>query len=319
MTTTDHVNQNDPVMHVHDLTKFYGKKRGIIDVAIEVGAGEVFGYLGPNGAGKTTTIRILMDFIRSDRGHARLFGLDTRKRSRDIHRRIGYLPGELTLYENLSVHDYLRYFAHLRGGVEANFIDELAERLDCELSRPIRSLSQGNKQKVGLIQAMMHKPELLILDEPTNGLDPLIRQAFYQLISEIKEQGRTVFLSSHVLPEVERVCDRVAIIRSGRIVAVERVADLRRRSLRQVEIHFDGSESVESDAFASIPGIRGLSVEGNTVKCQMAGEMDLLIKKAAQFRIHSLTSFRPGLEEIFLAYYGGGENAEQHLLQDTEG
>jgi ABC-2 type transport system ATP-binding protein len=300
----------DVVIHTEGLTRFYGKKRGIVDVSLRVFAGEIFGYLGPNGAGKTTTIRILMDFIRADRGRARLFGLDSRKGSRDIHRRLGYLPGELMLYDNLTVQEYLDYFGRLRGGIDRHIVEDLARRLECDLTRPIRALSHGNKQKVGLIQALMHQPELLILDEPTNGLDPLMRQVFYQLVAEIKGQGRTVFLSSHVLPEVEKVCDRVAIIRSGRIAAVERVADLRQRSLRRVEIRFAGSTPVTAEAFGPVANVRDVSVEDNVLKCRVSGEMDRLIKRAAQFKVRSLTSQRPGLEEIFLEYYGKAGHAE---------
>ncbi len=206
------VRMDDMVIRTEGLTKFYGRQRGVIDVNMEVQRGEVFGYLGPNGAGKTTTIRLLLDFIRPTRGRATIFALDTHKHSRDIRRRIGHLPGELALYENLTGAELLRYTGHLRGGVEWKFVEELAARLECNLSQPIRSLSHGNKQKIGVIQAFMHKPELFILDEPTIGLDPLMQQEFYRLIAEVKAEGRTVFLSSHILPEVERVCDRVAII-----------------------------------------------------------------------------------------------------------
>ena len=213
---------SEGIIHTEGLTKSYGKNRGVIDVSLDVRPGEVFGFLGPNGAGKTTTIRTLLDFIRPNSGVAKVFGMDAHRQSRDIRRRIGYLPGDLALYENLKGADMLRYMGNLRGGVEWNDVQQLAERLHSDLSRPIRTLSQGNRQKIGLIQALMHKPELLILDEPTNGLDPLIQQVFYRLISEVEEQ--TVFLSSHNLPEVERVCDRVGIIREGRLIAVEEVS-----------------------------------------------------------------------------------------------
>ena len=213
---------SEGIIHTEGLTKSYGKNRGVIDVSLDVRPGEVFGFLGPNGAGKTTTIRTLLDFIRPNSGVAKVFGMDAHRQSREIRRRIGYLPGDLALYEKLKGAEMLRYMGNLRGGVEWDHVRELAERLHSDLSRPIRTLSQGNRQKIGLIQALMHKPELLILDEPTNGLDPLIQQVFYRLISEV--EGQTVFLSSHNLPEVERVCDRVGIIREGRLIAVEEVS-----------------------------------------------------------------------------------------------
>lgn len=295
----------EPVIHVAGLTKFYGKQRGIVEVGLDVRPGEVFGYLGPNGAGKTTTIRLLLDLIRPTRGHAAVFGLDTRRHSRGIRQHTGYLPGELALYGNLSGTELLRYMAHLRSGVEWRYVEELAERFACDLSHPIRSLSHGNKQKIGLIQAFMHKPELLILDEPTTGLDPLMQQEFYRLIAEAKAAGRTVFLSSHILPEVERVCDRVAIIREGRVIAVETVETLKARALRRLEIHF--AAPAPKEAFADVTGVRDLAVEGNTLRCAVAGSLDALIKAAARFEIVNLISQEPTLEEVFLAYYGGGD------------
>lgn len=289
------------VIHTENLTKFYGKARGIIDVNIDVQQGEVFGFLGPNGAGKTTTIRLLMDFIRPTRGRATIFGLDTRKENRTIHNRIGYLPGELALYENLTGAEFLRYLSNLRGNKEWKFIEELAKRLDTNLTQPIHSLSHGNKQKIGLIQAFMHQPELLILDEPTIGLDPLIQQEFYHLINEFKTKSRTVFLSSHILPEVEKVCDRVGMIKEGRVIAVERVSTLKERALRRLEIHF--ADSVPKELFSSITGIRNLVVTNNILRCTIMGKIDTLIKALAKFEIVNLISQEPTLEEIFLAYY----------------
>ena len=295
---------SEGIIHTEGLTKSYGKNRGVIDVSLDVRPGEVFGFLGPNGAGKTTTIRTLLDFIRPNSGVAKVFGMDAHRQSREIRRRIGYLPGDLALYENLKGADMLRYMGNLRGGVEWNDVQQLAERLHSDLSRPIRTLSQGNRQKIGLIQALMHKPELLILDEPTNGLDPLIQQVFYRLISEVEEQ--TVFLSSHNLPEVERVCDRVGIIREGRLIAVEEVSALKSRALRQLEIHF--AAPVPESAFANVAGVSDLVVEQNVLRCSVKGTLDAVIKAASKFEVVNVVSHEPSLEEIFLAYYNRGEN-----------
>ena len=207
------------VIQTHDLCKSYGRVEANSNINLEVGAGEVFGYLGPNGAGKTTTIRTLLDLIRPTSGDALLFGLDSRANSREVRGRTGYLPGEMTLYDRLTGREVLTYTANLRGGVDWGFVDELAERLDSDLSRPVRTLSRGNRQKLGLIQAFMHRPELIIMDEPSSGLDPLLQREFHRMVDEVREDGRTVFVSSHILPEVERICDRVGIIRRGKLVA----------------------------------------------------------------------------------------------------
>ncbi len=297
---------NTPVIRAENLTKFYGKKMGIQNVQLQVEPGEVFGYLGPNAAGKTTTIRLLMDFMRPTSGTALLFGLDSRKKSPEIRKKVGYLPGELSLYQNLKVREILLHFAHFRQDVHWNFVEELAERLKCDLSHPIHTLSQGNKQKVGVIQAMMHKPELLILDEPTSGLDPLIRQEFYKLIMEFKAEGKTIFLSSHVLPEVERVCDRVGIIRSGKLIVVENVAKLKKKRIRQVELTL--ADPVKKDFFSDLKNICDLHVDNNRIRCQISGDINPFIRKIAQLRIIDFSSHQPGLEDIFLAYYGESEN-----------
>ncbi len=298
--------KNGIVIQMLGLTKFYGKQRGVLDLTLEVQTGEVFGYLGPNGAGKTTTIRTLLDFIRPTRGRATIFGMDTRQQSIRIHRRIGYVPGELALYDNLTGAEYLRHMSHLRGGVDWPFVQDLAKRLDCDLTRRIRALSHGNRHKIGLIQAFMHKPELLILDEPSTGLDPLIQQEFYRLISEAKANGQTVFLSSHILPEVERVCDRVGIIREGRLIAVESIAALKSRALRRLEIHF--AAPVPHEMFAHLPGVRDVKVADTTLQCTVVGDLDAVVKAAGQFHVVNVVSQEPSLEEIFLAYYGRGEN-----------
>ena len=291
-----------PAINASGLTKSYGRHRGIVDLDLAVQPGEVFGYLGPNGAGKTTTIRLLLDYIRPTRGTVSVLGLPSHERSREIRRRVGYLPGELRLYSSLSGSELVSYFACLRGGVGQARVEELARRLDCDLSREIRTLSSGNRQKLGLIQAFMNDPELLILDEPTNGLDPLVQQTFYDLVREVRAAGRTVFLSSHVLPEVERVCDRVGILREGRLVAVERITDLRTRAIRKLEIEFGAA--IDPNAFAEVTGIRDATVEDDTLRCTIVGSMDPVLKAANRYEIRALSSVEPSLEEVFLAYYG---------------
>jgi len=296
------MNDNNAILSTSHLTKFYGKQCGIEDINLEVRRGEVFGYLGPNGAGKTTTIRTFLDFIRPTRGTATIFGFDSRLGSVETRRRIGYLPGELSMYGNLTGDELLHYVASLRGGTDLTYATDLAKRMDCDLTRRLKALSHGNRQKIGLIQAFMHKPQLIILDEPTIGLDPLMQQEFYRLISEARNDGRTVFLSSHILPEVERVCDRVGIIREGRLAAVETVEALKSRALRRLEIHF--ARAVPPEVFLSIPGVRDVVVRDSILSCIVVGSLDMLIKTAARFEVVNIISHEPSLEEVFLTYYG---------------
>ncbi|MDQ6832775.1 MAG: ABC transporter ATP-binding protein [Chloroflexota bacterium] len=292
-------------IHLEHLTKVYGKQRGITDVCLEVHAGEVFGYLGPNGAGKTTTIRLVLDLIRPTRGRVQLFGADVGAAGAAIRRRISYLPGELALYDHLTAREFLSYFAHLRGGIDGRVIGVLAERLSLDLSRPIRSLSKGNKQKVGIVQAFMSHPDLLILDEPTDGLDPLVQQEFLRMVREVRAEGRTVFLSSHVLAEVEHVADRVGIIREGQLVMVEAVQTLKERAVHRTEIRF--AQPVNRDAFRGLTDVHDLTVDGPTLRCVVTGSMDALVKAAARFEVERITSHEPDLEAVFLAYYVEGK------------
>ena len=297
---------NNTVIDTAKLTKYYGKQLGIEDVDLEVKRGEVFGYLGPNGAGKTTTIRTLLDFIRPTSGAATVFGLDIRQSSVDIHRRVGYLNGELALYNNMTGEDLLKYLGNLRGGLDWKYVRELAARFQCDLSRRIQGLSLGNKQKLGLLQAFMHKPELLILDEPTNGLDPLMQHEFYDLLTETKKEGRTIFLSSHILPEVEKVCDRVGIIRQGKLVTVETIEALKSHSVRQLEIHF--ARAIPKEKFSNVQGIRDILVQDKLLTCNVVGSLDALVKAAAQFEVINIISHEPSLEDIFMTYYNEGKN-----------
>lgn len=293
------------IIETENLTKFYGKYRGVIDLSLEIYEGEIFGYLGPNGAGKTTTIRLFLDLIKPTKGIVKIFGKDVNK-YKDIRANIGYLPGDLSLYEDLTGEEFLNYMGHLRKKIDFKFIKELAERFDCDLKRPIKTLSRGNKQKIGLIQAFMHKPLLYILDEPTLSLDPLLQNEFYKLVFELKKEGITFFLSSHILPEVEKICDRVGIIKDGRIVAVEKIEDLKRKALRKVEIHF--SQKVPLEYFSNIPGIKEIRDEGNAIIFTILGNLDALIKRVSQFEVVNIITHEPNLEEVFMSFYEKGEN-----------
>jgi len=291
------------VIHTENLTKLYGDFPAVADLNLDVFKGEVYGYLGPNGAGKSTTIRVLLDHIRPTIGHASIFGLDTRTDSVEIKSRVGYLPGELTLYENMTGKDMLTYFGSLRGNIDSPYVDELAERLDCDLSQRLSKLSRGNRQKVGLIQAFMNKPDLLILDEPTTGLDPLIQQEFNALIQEITHEGRTVFFSSHILPEVERICDRIGIIREGRLTVVEDMQEFTNQStFHRFEIEFN--TDFPPERFSMIPGVSNLKTEGRKLTCSVTGSPDKFIKAIAELEVANLTSQEPSLEEMFLTLYG---------------
>jgi ABC-2 type transport system ATP-binding protein len=292
------------VVRVEKLTKFYGSDRGVVDLTFGVDAGEVFGFLGPNGAGKTTTIRLMLDLIRPTRGEVELFGVDPR-RDVALRRRIGYLPGDLRLYERLTARELLTYFAHLRSVKALGAAPDLVDRLELELDRPIHALSKGNRQKVGLVQAFMHKPDLLILDEPTVGLDPLVQQAFYELLTEVRSEGATVFLSSHVLPEVQHVADRVALIREGSLVLVAGVDDLRARALARVSVTFESLPP--QAAFADLSGVRELERRGHTILFSLDGEVDALIKALARHRVTAIDSHEADLEDIFLSLYRKGE------------
>lgn len=295
-----------PIIETIGLTKFYGKRRGVMDLNLRVEKGEVFGFLGPNGAGKTTTIRTLLDFIRPTSGTARIFGLDSRAGSIEIRRRTGNLPGDLALYRNMTGREVLEYSANLRGGVPSGEIDRLAARLDADLSRQVKAYSTGNRQKVGLIQALMHRPDLVVMDEPTSGLDPLVQQALYELLKEVRNDGRTVFFSSHILPEVEQLADRVAIIRDGSLVAVETVGGLKHKAVRRVDITFE--EPVAAEAFKAVPGVIEVTPLGAILSLTVQGSMDALIKAAAHHTVLKIDTFEPSLGEVFLDFYRDKED-----------
>jgi ABC-2 type transport system ATP-binding protein len=290
------------VIETEKLTKSYGSHRGIVEIDLVVNENEAFGFLGPNGAGKTTTIRTLLDHLRPTSGRARIFGIETTVDPVAIHRRIGYLPGEFSLYDKLTGGQTIDYFANLRGGVDSAYQAELIRRLEIDPSRKFKEYSKGNKQKIGLVVALQHRPDLLILDEPTSGLDPLVQQTFFEVIREAKAEGRTVFLSSHILGEVEKTCDRVAIIRDGRLVKVDRVEALRDLAHHQVELRFAGEPPVA--AFSGLPGVSDVSSEANVLRLRVSGSITPVVREAARYELLDFVSREPSLEETFLAEYG---------------
>jgi ABC-2 type transport system ATP-binding protein len=296
------------VIETEHLTKSYGAQRGIVDVNLVVNEGEVFGFLGPNGAGKTTTIRTVLDLIRPTSGRATVFGIDSVIDPVAIHRRIGYIPGEFTLYDRLTGGQTMEYFANLRGGVDPTYQASLLDRFDIDPKRKFKELSKGNKQKIGLVIALQHQPELLILDEPTSGLDPLVQQSFYELVREARAAGRTVFLSSHILSEVERTCDRVAIIRDGGLVKVDSVEGLRDLAHHQVELRFSGEVPVHE--FDGLPGVSQVEAVDHTLKMRVSGPITPVVRAAARYELLDFVSREPTLEETFLAQYGASAGAE---------
>ncbi|HEV2654926.1 MAG TPA: ABC transporter ATP-binding protein [Ktedonobacteraceae bacterium] len=297
------------IIDVENLTKKYGNKRGINDVSFQVEEGEVFGFLGPNGAGKTTTIRLLIALLRPDAGTARIAGLDCWQQSVEIKRLIGYLPGELALDANLTGGQILEYFGHLRGGVDQAYLKQLIKRFDLDPSRKFRQYSSGNKRKIGIIQAFMHRPRLLILDEPTSGLDPINQQEFTRMVIEARDAGSTVFLSSHILSEVEQTCNRVGIIREGQLVRVGGVTELKDIKRHEVTITF--ANEVPAEAFKRLSDVEQVETlaNGHTLRVVVSGGLDGIIKAAAQHAVVNLTTHEPSLEDIFLRYYEGDGQA----------
>jgi len=293
---------SDAVIATAGLTKYYGRDRGIVDLDLEVRRGEAFGLLGPNGAGKTTTIRLLLDLLRATHGQATVLGRDVRRDGVEVRRRVGFTPGELFLFDKLTGRETLRFLAGLRGGVDWAYVGRLADRLEADLGRRVGELSTGNKRKLSLIQAFMHRPELLILDEPTAGLDPLMQNEFDRLIDEAREEGQTVFLSSHVLPEVRRLCDRVGFVRDGELVAVEDVAMLLRRQVRELDLVLGAT--VPADLFTGIPGVLQAEIDGVHVHLHVSGSFDEVFQRALPHGIVDVSSREPDLDEVFLTFYG---------------
>ncbi|HUV58188.1 MAG TPA: ABC transporter ATP-binding protein [Acidimicrobiales bacterium] len=284
------------------VTKIYRGGGGIHELSLDINVGEVFGFLGPNGAGKTTTIRLILDLIRPSAGRISVFGLDARADSVAIRRRLGYLPGELALYERLSARQILTHFAHLRGGLDWSRVQHYVDAFDLDVDRPVRSLSRGNRQKVGLVAAMMGDPEFLVLDEPTSGLDPLVQRRVQEEVRRAAREGRTVLLSSHVLSEVGEMADRVGLIRDGRLIAIEAVAQLQQRSAHLVEARF--REPTDFEVFIALPGVTSHSVDGRTLHLEVAGDLNPIVALLARHVLDDLSIREPTLEELFMRFYG---------------
>jgi ABC-2 type transport system ATP-binding protein len=289
-------------LHTEGLTKHYGDVKALVDLDLDVSPGEVFGFLGPNGAGKTTMIRTVMDEIRPTSGRASILGMDCHDKSVEIRRHIGYLPSDLALYPNLTGKDVLTYFANLRGGVDWTYVQTLAERLGAQLDKKVGDLSSGNRQKVGVIAAFMNRPRLLIMDEPSNGLDPLVQREFQTMMREVVADGASVFLSSHTLSEVQRVADRVGIIRNGHLIALESVSSLRSKGMRSVELEL--AAMPDADVFRRIDGVRDVTAENHRVQLSYEGKMAALLTTVAEhYDVVDISTQEADLEEIFLAYY----------------
>ena len=287
-----------PAIETRKLTKYYGKSRGIIDVDLKVEQGEIFGFIGPNGAGKSTTIRTLLTLIHKTSGEARVFGLDCEQDREKILAQVGYLPGEVFYYDHMRAGDLLRYSASFYQGDFSQRIRALSEVMELDLNQKIEDMSLGNKKKVGIVQGLLHSPKLIILDEPTSGLDPLIQKKFFNLIRRENENGATVLFSSHILTEVQKICDRAAIIREGRIVTVENIAQLRANAYKKVE--FTTQEELGE---ISLPGMAQVEKENSHISFLYKGNLNELLSMIGQYKLENVNISEPSLEEIFLHYY----------------
>lgn len=295
----------EPAIALDGLTKYYGRRLGVADLTFDVQPGEVFGFLGPNGAGKTTAIRMLVGLLRITRGSASILGQDVATAPPALRQRIGYLPGALSLYRNLTGAEHLRFLARMRGLDLQERIDELAERLDLDLTRHVHDLSKGNQQKLGVVQAFMHDPDVLILDEPTSGLDPIVQREFEALVRAATARGGTVLLSSHVLSEVEELADRVAVIDRGHLIVVERIGALKDRAIRSVDLTFDAP--VDPSALVGVPGVEHVTSFGTTLNCRVTGPETDLLRRAVECGVVTVRTHEPSLEEIFMSLVRGGD------------
>ncbi|MGR6584968.1 ABC transporter ATP-binding protein [Rhodococcus qingshengii] len=297
----------DVVVRTDRLTKSYGRLVALCDVDLRIERGEVFGYLGPNGAGKSTTLRLLMGMLRPTAGAAELFGIDAWSAAVAVHRRVGYVPGELAQYPRMTGRQHIDYVQHLRGDRDRKHGDTLASRLDLQLDKPVRALSKGNRQKLALVLALMSRPDLLILDEPTGGLDPLVQLEFHSILREHTARGGTVLLSSHVLSEVQRIADRVGVLREGHLVAVEKLEDLQEKSLHHVVAKF--VDSVDAADFQHLDGLRDIAVDGTTLRCSATqSALDTLIKHVGRYTLVDFECAEASLDETFIALYGSGNS-----------
>ncbi|HXY71017.1 MAG TPA: ABC transporter ATP-binding protein [Actinomycetota bacterium] len=290
----------ETAIRTEDLSKTFGSTKALVSLNLEVPRGEVIGYLGPNGAGKTTTIRLLLGLIRATSGRAAIFGIDCEQEPVEAHRRLAYVPGEATLWPSLTGTETLHLLGRVQGKVDLAYRDVLLERFDFDPSKKVRAYSKGTRQKLILIAALMTRADLLVLDEPTSGLDPLMEQAFRECVAESRERGQTVFLSSHILSEVEALCDRVAILRAGHLVEVGTLDEMRHLSALQVEADFDGTVP----DLSGVAGVTGVVVDGKRVRCQVTGSVEPLLTVLARAGVSHLVSRAPSLEELFLALYG---------------
>ena len=289
------------------LTKDYGQGRGLFDLDLEIPPGQVFGFLGPNGAGKTTAIRCVMGMIRPTSGSAHVFGLNCVHDSVEVKRLVGHQPGEVPQLGAMRGKEVVSYFGGMRGGVDPKRVRELCQRFDLDLNRRFREYSNGNKQKLGIVLAFMHAPRLLLLDEPTGGLDPLNQQEFYRLVHEVREEGATVFLSSHVLSEVEHVCDRVGIVRAGHLVRVADLDELHAMHVHRVEVELAATSTVPETAIRKAPGVEDVEVDGTRITCTVRGDFQHLLSALGGADVVNLVSREPSLEEFFLTYYREGD------------
>jgi len=295
-----------PVIRTQGLSKRFGDVDALRDLDLEVGEGDVVGYLGPNGAGKTTTIRLLLGLSRPSAGRAEIFGLDCQRQVVEVHRRVAYVPGEASLWPSLTGAETLHLLGRVHGEVDPAYRDELVARFDFDPSKKVRTYSKGNRQKLILIAALMTRPPLLVLDEPTSGLDPLMEQAFRRCVHEARQRGQTIFLSSHILSEVEALCDRVGILRDGRLVEMGTLAEMRHLSALTVEATFDGAVP----ELAGVPGVSSVDVQGSVARCQVRGSVAPLLQVLAAAGVRELLSREPSLEELFLAHYGAATDGE---------
>jgi ABC-2 type transport system ATP-binding protein len=297
-------------IHTERLSKTYGSTDALVDLDLDVPAGEVLGYLGPNGAGKTTTIRLLLGLLNASRGRAEIFGIDCQREPVEAHRRAAYVPGEANLWPSLTGMETLHLLGRIQGSVDTAYREALIERFELDPSKKVRAYSKGNRQKVVLIAALMTRADLLLLDEPTSGLDPLMERTFRSCVDEARERGQTVFLSSHILAEVEAVCDRIAILRAGRLVDVGTLAEMRHLSALQVEAELDGPVP----DLSGLPGVTSVEIDGNTVRCQVTGPLEQLVRELARVGVRRLVSREPSLEELFLAHYGSAPAGSEHAV-----
>jgi ABC-2 type transport system ATP-binding protein len=292
------------------LSKTFGSTDALVDLDLEVPAGEVLGYLGPNGAGKTTTIRLLLGLINATRGRAEIFGVDAQAQPVEAHRRVAYVPGEANLWPSLTGAETLHLLGRVHGTVDTAYRDALIERFDLDPSKRVRAYSKGNRQKLILIAGLMTRAELLLLDEPTAGLDPLMERTFRGCIAEARERGQTVFLSSHILAEVEALCDRIAILRAGRLAEVGTLAQMRHLSALQVEAELDGTVP----DLSAVAGVSAVEIDGNHVRCQVVGPVEHLMSLLVAAGVRRLVSREPTLEELFLAHYGADGTEPDHAV-----